>query len=120
MMAFAVSVFAVSFPAAAQAISRSRHLDQAANSCQQQLEFYRDVGYSSLPAISAGSQSVSLSFTPTSDLPGATGTVTLTQVDSAFAATTAVTGRITIDVTVAWIGVGSDRGTHTVTSLIIQ
>jgi prepilin-type N-terminal cleavage/methylation domain-containing protein len=117
---FAVSIFGASFPACGRALSRSRHTDIASDACQQQLELYRQVGYDSLPAIPAGSSSLKVQFAAPAGLPGATGAVTFTRLDSSFSATTQDTGRVRADAGVAWTGTGSDRGAITVTSLIAQ
>ena len=49
-----------------------------------------------------------------------TGTVTFTRVDSSFATTTTDTGRVRVDATVNWTGVGTDHGPVTLTTLITQ
>jgi prepilin-type N-terminal cleavage/methylation domain-containing protein len=120
LMGLAIAVFAASFPAAGQSIYRSRHMDIAGNSCNQQIEFWRNVGYGSMPAFPQGASKVTQTFTPSTELPGATGTVSFTRVDDTFAATTADTGQVRIEVAVSWSGSGNDRGTVSVTSLLVQ
>lgn len=120
LMGLAISIFAASFPAAGQSIYRSRHMDIAGNACDQQLEFWRNVGYGSVPAFPQGSSSVSQNFTASSELPGAIGTVTFVRVDDSFAPTTSETGQVRVDVSVTWGGSGNDRGTVSVTSMLVQ
>lgn len=120
VMALAVATFAATFPAAGQAIARSKHLDQASDACQQRLDFYRNVTYRSLPAIPAGAASTTVAFTPPAELPGATGGVTFTHVDASFQPTTIRSGRIKADARITWAGTGSDRGSYTLSSLIIE
>lgn len=120
VMALTVATFAATFPGAGQAISRSKHIDQASDECQKQLDFYRNVSYNSLPAIPAGVSSTSVTFVPSSELPGATGVVTFTHVDNNFNAVTTRTGRVRVDATVTWVGVGSDRGTQSLSTLIVE
>jgi prepilin-type N-terminal cleavage/methylation domain-containing protein len=120
IVGFAIIVFGASFPATSQAISRSRNTDLASDACQQQLEFWRNVGYSSLPAIPGGQSSVTQSFTPPADLQQGAGTITFTRVDANFAVSTANTGRVRVDVTVSWDGRGVDQGSVTLTTLILQ
>lgn len=120
VMALTVAAFAATFPAAGQAIARSKHLDQASDACQQRLDFYRNVGYNSLPAIPAGTQSTSVPFTPPAELPGATGAVVFTHVDASFQPTNLRTGLIKAEATITWAGAGSDRGSYTLSTLIIE
>lgn len=119
-VAFAIAVFGAAFPSASQSIVRSRHRDAVANACHEQLEMWRNVGYNSLPTIPTGTNSISQTFTPPSGLPPATGTVTFTRVNDSYSPTTTDTGRIRVDVAITWTGHGSNRGTVTVNSLIIQ
>lgn len=111
--------FCSAFTAGRRAISRGRHIDQASDNCQEQLEFYRQVGYGSLP-ITAAQVSTQTSFTPNSSLPNASGSVTLTRVDDTFAAVTTDTGKIKVEATVTWSGIGADRGTVTVTGIVVR
>jgi hypothetical protein len=120
LMGLAIAVFSASFPAAGQSLYRSRHMDIAGNVCNQQLEFWRNVGYGSAPAIPQGSTSVKQSFSPSAELPGGAGTVTFTRVDDSFNATTADTGQLRVEVSVSWNGSGNNRGTVNVTSLLVQ
>lgn len=120
IMGYAVAVFVGAFPASGNAISRSRHRDLAASACQQQLEFWRNIGYSSLPAVPSGATGVTVSFTPPATLPRATGSVRFTRVDDSFRPTAADTGRVQVDATVSWERSGSDRGSVTLTTLILR
>lgn len=120
LMGLAIAIFSASFPAAGQSLYRSRHMDLAANACSQQLEFWRNVGYSSAPAISQGSTKTTRTFDAPEELPGAKGTVVFTRVDEGYAETTAATGRLRVDVSVTWNGSGNDNGTVTVTTLLVE
>jgi prepilin-type N-terminal cleavage/methylation domain-containing protein len=120
LMGLAIAIFSASFPAAGQSLYRSRHIDLAANACNQQLEFWRNVGYSSVPPIPAGTSRLQQSFDPPAELPGATGTVVFTRLDGNYAETTQNTGRLRVDVSVSWAGSGNDRGTVSVTTLLVE
>lgn len=122
VMALAVGVFGAAFPTATQAIARSKHIDMASDACQKQLDFYRQVGETSmkLSVLPAGRRSTAVAFTPNSELPNATGSVTVTRVDASYAATTVESGRMRVDATVTWSGVGRDYGTVTLSTLVIE
>src|SRR5438552_143451 len=104
ILGFAGMIFSAACPSTSQVLLRGRSTDLASDACQQQLEFWRDIGYASLPAIPAGSRSVSRAFTPPASLAQATGTVTFTRLDDAWAETTADAGRVRVDAAVAWGG----------------
>ncbi|MBM3459754.1 MAG: hypothetical protein FJX77_14630 [Armatimonadetes bacterium] len=118
LLAVAVTMFAASFPATSQSILRDRHRDVAASACVKQLEYWRGVGYSSLPAMT--SSTLSQSFTVPTDLLNGTGTVTFTRVDDSLTATSTETGKRKVEATVTWTGQGKDRGTVALTSLLVQ
>ena len=120
VMALAVGVFGAAFPSASHAISRAKHIDMASDECQKQLDLCRQVGFNSLPAIPAGASRLIQYFTPTTELPGATGTMLYTRLDDNYSETTTATDRIRADATVTWSGVGSDRGSITLNTLIVQ
>lgn len=119
VLGLAVMVFGASAPFSDRVLSTGRHVDVASDACQQQLDYYRSVGYASLPAIPSGTNHLTLSFTPPASLPEATGSVTFTRVDDSFGTTSITdTGRVRVDVTVNWTGVRADHGPITLTSLI--
>lgn len=118
ILALLISTFGAVYPYTAQSIVRAKHMDQAVSACQQQLEYWRDAGYASCPAIAAGYSSTSSTFTPPSDLSNPTGTTTFTHLDSNFSATTIKTGRLRLDATITWTGHGADRGTVTLSTMI--
>ncbi len=120
VVGFAVAMFGAAFPACGQTISRGRHTDTATNACQQQLDFWRQVGYASLPAIADGRSAVQQSLTAPTALPNATGSLTFSRVGEDFAAATSETGRVRVDVSITWRGTGSDRGTVSLTSLLLR
>jgi prepilin-type N-terminal cleavage/methylation domain-containing protein len=120
VMALAVAVFGAAFPSASQAISRSKHIDMASDECQKQLDFYRQVGFNSLPDIPSGASSLKQAFTPTPELPGAEGVIVFTWLDGNYAATTTPSKRVRVDATVTWSGVSSDKGSVTLTTLIVE
>ena len=121
LIGFAFTILGATFPTAMQILYKSRHMDDANISSQNQVEAYRAAGYGSIKTyVAAGSSSgTGPSFT-CSDLPRPVGTITFTKVDANYAATTSDTGRIRIDATTKWTGSGLDKGSVTVTSLIIQ
>lgn len=120
LLSLVMVVFGASFPYASQTITRGRHMDLASNACQAQLEVYRNAGYNSCPAIATGSSSTKVSFTPPSDLTGATGTVQFTRVTDSFSTTTVETGRMKVEAQITWKGFGLDKGTVTLTTLIVE
>ena len=115
----AIATFATAFPFASSTVSRSRQSEIASNSCQLQLEYWRDMGYASLP-LSAGTQTVSQYFTPPTGLNKATGTVKFTRVTDTMTATSQDTGSVRVDATIQWNGTGRDGGEVTLTSLVAQ
>ena len=120
IMGFAASMFATVFPAMAQSIVKDRHQDVAANACQAQLEYWRNVGYSSLPTIVTGSSSTSQSFTAPTDLPTGSGSTTFTRITSSYSSTTTDTGLIQVSSSCSWQGTGRDLGTVTLTTLLAE
>lgn len=112
LLGFAAMIFGAACPMTSQVILRGRNTDLASDACQKRLEFWRNVGYASLPAIPTGASSVSQSFTPPSDLVNAAGTVTFTRIDGSWAVTTADTGRVRVDAVITWGGSGV-RGSRT-------
>ncbi|MCC2668965.1 MAG: hypothetical protein K0Q72_1436 [Armatimonadetes bacterium] len=115
----AIATFATAFPFASSNISRSRQSEVATNACQLQLEYWRDVGYASLP-LPAGTQSLSQPFTPPSGLNGGTATVAFTRVTDTMTPTSVDTGSIRVQATIRWTGTGRDGGEVTLTSLVAQ
>jgi prepilin-type N-terminal cleavage/methylation domain-containing protein len=123
VMALAVGVFGAAFPSAGQAIARSKHIDMASDACQKQLDYYRQIGETSieLTYLPANTSTATVAFTPNGDLPGGgTGSVVFRRLDSSYNTTTADTGRLRVDASVSWTGVGSDRGTVTLSTLIVE
>ena len=125
LMGMAIALFSSVYPAATQGIYRSRHLDLARNACQAYVEALRNAGYNSIPGPSSG-QSVATNTWDTSlvalpsDLPAPSGTWTCTKVDTNYAATTSDSGRYRIDVSLSWASWGVDRGTVTLTTLVVK
>src|SRR5262249_37583283 len=81
LLGFAAMVFGAACPTTSQILLRGRNSDLASDACQKQLEFWRDIGYASLPQIPTGVSRVSQAFTPPSALAQATGSVTFTRID---------------------------------------
>ncbi len=117
LLALAVLAFGASFPACSQQVMRARHEDLAVNACQKQLDYWRQVGYTSAP-LASGVSSAKVSFTPPTDLTNATGYTYLVRVDGNFSTTTAESGLLKIVTTVTWSGSGRDKGSVSLTSLI--
>lgn len=117
VVALVCIMFSRVFLTSQQAQTRSQHMEQATQAAHEELESWRQVGFNSLPAITSG-QSVTHTSTPPDELPSATRRVVFTKLDVALAPTTAETGRRGVEVTVTWAGVGSDRGTVIINSLI--
>lgn len=121
LVGFAAIVFGAALPAASQAVAKSRNSDLATDACLQRLEFYRSVGYNSLPPIPNGATQTTVSFTSPSGMGPATGTVTFTHVDDSFNAVTTDTGRVRADARIVWNGgSGAKGGTVSVTTLILR
>ena len=120
VMGCALVVFAASFPMASRRVYSARHTDLATNACNNQLDLYRNAGYASCPTIPNGASSTQVSFTPPSDLSNATGTLRFTRVDGSYSATTTDTGRLQVDATVTWNAARNDKGTVTLTTLILK
>lgn len=107
-------------------VRHGRHVEQAVQLAHQELEAWREVGYSSLPAIPNASTSTTQTslLTSLSSLPNATGQVVVTRVDSTLSPVTVPAGnsdtttRRKVVVTVSWTGLHYDNGSQTVTSII--
>jgi type II secretory pathway pseudopilin PulG len=115
----AIATFATSFPYASKNLSRARHTDLAASACQQQLEYWRDIGYASVP-LPVGTSSATRSFTPPSEMVEAIGAVTFSRVTPELGASTAETGTVRVDAAITWAGTGYDSGKVSLTSLIAE
>ena len=120
VLIFAIIVFGASFPAASQTQLRARNTDVATNACQQQLEFWRGVGYASLPAFPNGKTQITDTFAAPEALAGGKGSITFTRLDSAFDPTHGDSGRVRADATITWTGRGMDHANVTVTTLILR
>ena len=99
-------------------VRRGHHTELAYQAAHKELESLRSLGVDNLVPILSGESSVTYSITVPSDLLQGTGTVTLTHVTAALTPTTADTGLIQAQVTVAWSGHASDHGTTTSTTLL--
>jgi hypothetical protein len=121
MLAFAMTVFGASLPSTSQVLLRSRSSNVAIDACQQQLENWRNIGYSSLPAFPSGSGTMTQSFTPPTEIgQGATGTVTFRRVNASYATTTTDTGRVLVEATITWGGSGIRGSSVTLTTLMLR
>jgi prepilin-type N-terminal cleavage/methylation domain-containing protein len=119
VLAFAVTIFGTAFPTASRAVARSNNMDIAVNLCDHQLEVYRDGGYAACePA--TGQSTRTVTFTPPTTIPNGTGTVTFTRVDDSYQSTSAYTGRVLVEATVRWRGMGRDIGTVTLSTLVCE
>jgi len=109
-----------SFIQAERAVKTAHHREIATQAAHEALEGWRQAGFAGLPAIPNGQTSATATFTPPSALPGATGTVTFTRVDTAFAPDVLETGRREVVTTVKWAGTSGDTGTVTQATLIVN
>lgn len=82
-----------------------------------EIETYRGRSFTSLPAVP--SSSVTVPLTNTNSLPGGTGSATFTKVDSALNETSSEYGRRKIAVTVGWDDKNQDKGSVTLTSVLV-
>jgi len=124
VMSITVVVLAT-YPHYALQVKHGRHLEQANQLAHQELEARRQAGYSALPTVANASQSATSStmLTSLSALPNATGTVTVTRVNSSMTPSTVASGgsdtnRRRVDVTISWTGQSFDSGSQTITTLI--
>ena len=121
---FVISLISAVFPPlfiqADRAVKTAHHREMATQAAHQALEGWRQMGYALLPAIPAGQTVVAARFTPPTGLPGATGTVTITRVDTSFVPTAVETGRREVVTSVTWAGTGSDVGTVTQATLLVN
>ena len=106
------------FMSAGRATKRSQHVEQATRCAQQQLEGWRQAGYGALPTTGSSASSVTRAFTPPATLPNATGEMICTRIDANLNPTSAETYHCRLQVRVSWQGVGSDRGTVTLSSVM--
>ena len=124
VMSITVVVLAT-YPHYALQVKHGRHIEQANQLAHQELEARRQAGFSALPSVPNGSPSTTSStlLTSLSTLPNATGSVTVTRVNSSMAPSIVASGgsdtnRRRVDVTVSWTGQSYDNGAQTVTTLI--
>lgn len=120
LVSLTVLIFGSSFPAAARAHLRAQHIDVTQDALQQQLEYWRDAGYYSLPDPPVGFTSYTERFTPPATLPGAKGAVRMTRIDDDWNETTADTGQALVEATITWSGSGSDKGSITLTTIVTR
>jgi hypothetical protein len=110
-------------------MSKGRHEDLAVGACYAELEARRLKGCDNIPS---GANEVkltgaSLLCTLPADLPNATGTLRVRRVALAgfkpsftYVETSTDTGRLRLDMTVTWQGVKNDKGSVTVSSLVLR
>jgi type II secretory pathway pseudopilin PulG len=97
---------------------RAANLERATQSAHRELESWRQLGFSSLPRISTGNTTVRQTFTSDSNLPGVTGSLTITRVDGALTPSASETGLRKVEATISWSGSRYDRGSVRVTTLV--
>jgi prepilin-type N-terminal cleavage/methylation domain-containing protein len=120
VIALISAVFPPLFIQADRAVKTAHHREIATQAAHQALEGWRQMGYALLPVIPAGQTVVAATFAPPTGLPGATGTVTITRVDTSFVPATVETGRREVVTSVTWAGTGSDLGAVTQTTLLVN
>jgi type II secretory pathway pseudopilin PulG len=106
-------------------VDRSRNMEIATQAAQAQLDTWREQSYAALPTLPSGVASLTQSFTPPAALPHGTGQTVLTRLNGSLVPVTtepagSEAGRRRIAVTVSWDAGGSDRGSVTLTSLMIN
>jgi type II secretory pathway pseudopilin PulG len=119
LVALSTAVFGTFVPAVGRSMGRAHGRDIATEACQKQLETYRANGYQFLPS-SGGSFLARTTFTPSVSLQNAVGTASFTPVDANMQPTSGDTGRVRVDVTVSWNAGGGDRGSATLTTVIVR
>jgi len=129
LIMFAVAVFGATFPTAANAVAKNRNRDTAANACNAELDAWRREGYDKISSTTLKSGSTLLrTASPSSllgnpaSLPAGTVAVTISRLNDTYAvpATAVDTGRVQVTVTATWKGVGADKGSWTLTTIIRQ
>lgn len=120
VIALISAAFPTLFIQADRTVKTAHHREIATQAAHQALEGWRQMGYALLPAVPNGETSIVATFTPPTSLPGATGTVTVTRVDTSFVPDPVETGRREVVTSVTWAGTGSDLGTVTQATLLVN
>lgn len=101
-------------------VRTAQNREAATQAGHEILEEWRQKGFDGLPAVPVGVSKVKLPFTPPSNLPKATGTLTVTRVASDFSPSTLETDYRQIKATITWQGARSDRGVVDQVTLIVK
>ncbi len=101
-------------------VRTAQNREAATQAGHEILEEWRQKGFDGLPPIPVGNSSVKVAFNPPSNLPKATGTLTVTRVDSDFAPSTFETDYRQVKATITWQGARSDRGIVDQVTLIVK
>lgn len=120
LLTFTTAIFAAVYPVTSQILLAGRNCDLASDACQQQLEFWRNVGYASLPTIPTGASRISRTFAAPTSLAQGAGMVTFSRIDAGWAETTEDTGRMRVDVVITWGGRGIRGGRIPMTAVLVR
>ncbi len=101
-----------------RSVKRAQNTEIATQIAQERLERVRDAGYTALPILKAGQTSRTESFAPGTALPRATGQTVCTRLAEDLVTQTTDSERCRVSVTVAWVGVGNDKGSVSLTTLV--
>ena len=120
LLSMAILTIAAVDVSGTRTIRRSQGMEIATQAARAELDEWRQKGFGALPAIGTGQTAVTQTFTPPAALQAGTGRTTFTRVDAAQAAATTETDRRRVAATVTWTGRGNDKGSVTLTTLIVK
>lgn len=120
LLTFTTAIFAAAYPITSQILLAGRNCDLASDACQRQLEFWRNVGFASLPSIPVGASRITRTFTAPASLAQGAGLVTFSRINSTWGETTEDTGRMRVDVVVTWGGRGIRGGRIPMTAVLLR
>lgn len=115
----AVLVFLPGLIQSRKMIQRSQRVETATEVAEAELEHWREATFTGLPAIKASSQSTSQSLSQPNPLPGPSGSVVFTKVDSNLLPTASEYNRRKIAATVNWNDGHGDVGSVVLTSMVV-
>lgn len=91
-------------------VEKSKAMEIATQSAHAELEAWRTVPYTELPAISPGRTTTALPVTSAKELPKGKGTVTFVRVDDRLQPSVMNTGRMRVEVKISWDGGKRNKG----------
>lgn len=120
VMVVVTVAFIPGFTQSRRMVRHSQRIELATAIAQAELETWRAAGYDNLPAIPGGSTSTTVPLSQQNTLPGPSGSVTFTYLDSSLAPTPNPSRRERVDVTVGWNESGQDQGSVTLSNLVVS